>query len=86
MLIFAEGGKSENPEKTPRSKGENQQTTQLACDAESGSRTRVTEPELRYLCFLKEDNYDDVCDDDDVLMVMMILMMMMMIISFRVFS
>jgi hypothetical protein len=29
MLIFAEGGKPENPEKNPRGKGENQQTTQL---------------------------------------------------------
>jgi hypothetical protein len=29
MLIFAEGGKQENPEKNPRGKGENQQTTQL---------------------------------------------------------
>jgi hypothetical protein len=25
MLIFVEGGKPENPEKTPRGKGENQQ-------------------------------------------------------------
>jgi hypothetical protein len=29
MLIFTEGGKPENPEKNPRSKGENQQQTQL---------------------------------------------------------
>jgi hypothetical protein len=29
MLIFVEGGKPENPEKNPRGKGENQQTTQL---------------------------------------------------------
>jgi hypothetical protein len=28
-LIFSEGGKPENPEKNPRSKGENQQQTQL---------------------------------------------------------
>jgi hypothetical protein len=27
MLIFAEGGKPENPEKNPRGKGENQQQT-----------------------------------------------------------
>jgi hypothetical protein len=39
MLIFAEGGK---PEKIPQSKGENQRTTQLTYDAESGNRTRVT--------------------------------------------
>jgi hypothetical protein len=36
-LIFAEGGKPENPEKNPQSKGENQQQTQLTCDAESGN-------------------------------------------------
>jgi hypothetical protein len=29
-LIFGEGGKPENLEKNPQSKGENQQTTQLA--------------------------------------------------------
>jgi hypothetical protein len=34
MLIFAEGGKLENSEENPRSKGENQQQTQLTCDAE----------------------------------------------------
>jgi hypothetical protein len=28
-LIFVEGGKPEDPEKNPRGKGENQQTTQL---------------------------------------------------------
>jgi hypothetical protein len=28
-LIFTEGGKPESPEKNPRGKGENQQTTQL---------------------------------------------------------
>jgi hypothetical protein len=32
MLICAEGGKPENPVKNPRSKGENQQTTQLTYD------------------------------------------------------
>jgi hypothetical protein len=38
MLIFAEGGKPENPEKNPRSKGENQQQTQLTYmyDTETG--------------------------------------------------
>jgi hypothetical protein len=34
MLIFAEGGKPENPEKNPRGKGENQQQTQFTCDAD----------------------------------------------------
>jgi hypothetical protein len=37
MLIFAEG---EKPDKNPRSKGENQQQTQLTCDFEYGNRTR----------------------------------------------
>jgi hypothetical protein len=40
MLIFAEEGKPENPEKNPRSKGENQQQTQLTSHmmhAESGN-------------------------------------------------
>jgi hypothetical protein len=32
MLIYTEGGKPENPEKNPRSKGENQQQTQLTYD------------------------------------------------------
>jgi hypothetical protein len=32
VWIFAEGGKPENPEKNPRSKGENQQTTLLTYD------------------------------------------------------
>jgi hypothetical protein len=32
MLIFMEGGKQENLEKTPQSKGENQQQTQLTYD------------------------------------------------------
>jgi hypothetical protein len=41
MLIFTEGGKPENPEKNPRSKGENQQQTQLTYDTKSGNRTRV---------------------------------------------
>jgi hypothetical protein len=35
MLIFAEGGKPENPEKNLRSKGENQQQTQLPYVAHS---------------------------------------------------
>ena len=42
MLVFAEGGKPENPEKNPRSKGENQQQTQPTYDAGSGNRTRAT--------------------------------------------
>jgi hypothetical protein len=37
MLIF--GGKLENPEKTTRSKGENQQQTQITYDGKSGNRT-----------------------------------------------
>jgi hypothetical protein len=36
QLIFMEGGKPENPEKNPRSKGENQRQTQLAYDTEHG--------------------------------------------------
>jgi hypothetical protein len=36
-LIFTEGGKPENPEKNPRSKGENQQT-QLTYDTDSESK------------------------------------------------
>jgi hypothetical protein len=40
MLIFAGGGKPEHPEKNPRSKGENQQQTQLTCD----SRVRESNP------------------------------------------
>jgi hypothetical protein len=42
MLIFAEGGKPENPEKNPLSKGENQQQTQITCNTESWNRTQVT--------------------------------------------
>jgi hypothetical protein len=34
ILIFAEGGKPENPEKNPRS--HNEQTTQLTYDTEPG--------------------------------------------------
>ena len=33
MLAFEEGGKPKNPEKNPRSKGENQQQTQSTYDA-----------------------------------------------------
>jgi len=41
MLIFEEGGKPEDPEKNPRSKGENQQQTQPTYNAGSGkNRTR----------------------------------------------
>ena len=39
---FCGGGKSGEPEKNPRSKDENQQQTQLTCDAGSGNRTRIT--------------------------------------------
>jgi hypothetical protein len=42
VLVFIEGGKPENPEINPRSKGENQRQTQLAYDTESESQTRVT--------------------------------------------
>ena len=42
MLVFEEGGKPENPEKNPRSKGENQQQTQSTYDAGSGNRIRDT--------------------------------------------
>ena len=42
MLVFAEGGKPEYPEKNPRSRDENQQQTQLTYDAETGNRTRAT--------------------------------------------
>ena len=39
---FEEGGKLENPEKNPRSKGEKKQQTQSTYDARSGNRTRDT--------------------------------------------
>ena len=42
MLVFEEGGKPENPEKNPQSKGENQQQTQPTYDAGSGNRTQGT--------------------------------------------
>ena len=42
VLIFAEGGKPENPEKNPRSGDENQQQTQPTYDAGSRNRTRAT--------------------------------------------
>ena len=42
MLVFEEGGKPENPEKNPQSKGENQQQTQSTYDAGSGNWTRDT--------------------------------------------
>jgi hypothetical protein len=50
IVIFAERGKPENPEKNPRSKGENQQQTQLTYDAESGNRTRDHGGERRESC------------------------------------
>ena len=42
MLVIEEGEKPENPEKNPRSKGENQQQTQSTYDVGSGNRTRDT--------------------------------------------
>ena len=42
MLVFEERGKPEHPEKTSRSKDENQRQTQPTYDAESGNRTRAT--------------------------------------------
>ena len=42
ILVFDEGGKPENQEKNPRSKGEDQQQTQSTYDAGSGNRTRDT--------------------------------------------
>ena len=41
-MYLREGGKPENPEKNPRSKGKNQQQTQPTYDAGSGNRTRDT--------------------------------------------
>ena len=41
MLVFAEGGKLEHPEKNPQSRDENQQQTQPTYDAETGNRTRA---------------------------------------------
>jgi len=55
MLIFVEGRKPENPEKNPRSKGENQQQTQPTYDAWSESNPghiggrRALSP-LRHAC------------------------------------
>ena len=42
MLVFAEGGKPEYPEKNPRSRDEKQQQTQPTYDAETGNRTQAT--------------------------------------------
>ena len=42
MFVLEERGKPEYPEKTSRSKDENQQQTQPTYDAESGNRTRAT--------------------------------------------
>ena len=39
MLVFVQGGKPENLEKTPRSRDENQQQTQPTCDDGSANRT-----------------------------------------------
>jgi hypothetical protein len=46
---FMDGGKPENPEKNPRSNGEDQQTTLLTYDNESGNRTRVTVVRVEYI-------------------------------------
>ena len=40
VLAFAEGGKSESPEKNPWSKDKNQQQIQRTYKTESGNRTR----------------------------------------------
>ena len=42
MLVFMEGGKPENPERSPRSKDENQQQIQPTYDTETGNRTQAT--------------------------------------------
>jgi len=42
MLVFEERGKPECPEKTSRSRVENQQQTQSTYDAASGNRTQDT--------------------------------------------
>ena len=41
MLVSAEGGKPDYPEKNPRSRDENQQQTQPTYDTESGNRIRA---------------------------------------------
>jgi hypothetical protein len=43
MLIFTEGRKLEDPEKNPRGKGENQQTTQLTCSTWAEDRTQTVQ-------------------------------------------
>jgi hypothetical protein len=78
VLIFTEGGKPENPEKNPRSKGENHQQTQLTYDTESGNRTRVTvvrgEHSHRYAMLpilklvtitISNDSIDSIRNNDD---------------------
>ena len=59
MLVFMEGGKPENPEKDPRSKGENQQQTQPTCDTGAGNRTRATlvGGECSYHCAIPAPTY-----------------------------
>ena len=42
MLVFAEGGKLEYPEKNPLSRDENQQQTQPTYGAKARNRTRAT--------------------------------------------
>jgi hypothetical protein len=46
MLNFAEGGKPENREKNPRSKGENQQQTQLVWESNPGHSALTTAPPM----------------------------------------
>ena len=41
MIVLMEGGKAEDPEKNPRSKGENQQQTRPTCDTRSENRTQL---------------------------------------------
>ena len=41
MIVLMEGGKAEDPEKNPRSKGENQQQTRPTCHTRSENRTRA---------------------------------------------
>jgi hypothetical protein len=57
------GEKPENPEKNHLSKGENQQTTLLAYDTESGNRSRVTvvrvERSHRYVTHTSQNAYPD---------------------------
>ena len=42
MLVFAEGGKPEYPEKNPQNRDENQQQTQPTSDVETRNQTLAT--------------------------------------------